>query len=263
MEYSYSALFRIVQKYQLMRLQTAMLAILPFFACTTATDHHNPYINIGAIPLPAGYTRAPAAGGSFAWWLRRLPLKKDNTVYLYNGSPKRNQSAQFAVLDISVGNKDLQQCADAVIRLRSEYLYACGRYSEIDFTDNAHIHYRLPAHAGRDSFDHYLEKVYNACGTLSLSSQLHQVELFSDIQAGDVLIKGGSPGHAMLVTDVAVNSKGKKIYLLSQSYMPAQDIHVVVNPGDDGLSPWYEVNGSDKIDTPEWTFTKNQLKRWP
>ena len=56
---------------------------------------------------------------TFGAWLRSVPLKKNLTVYLYNGVPKRNQEAQFAVLDVSVGHEDLQQCADAVMRLRA------------------------------------------------------------------------------------------------------------------------------------------------
>ena len=55
---------------------------------------------------------------------------------------------------------------------------------------------------------------------------------------------------------------GKKIFLLAQSYMPAQDIHVLVNPMDENLSPWYEVNEENKILTPEYLFYRNELKRW-
>jgi hypothetical protein len=50
--------------------------------------------------------------------------------------------------------------------------------------------------------------------------------------------------------------------MLAQSYMPAQDIHIVKNPVDDKLSPWYEVNNAEEIITPEWTFLRNQLRRW-
>jgi len=41
------------------------------------------------------------------------------------------------------------------------------------------------------------------------------------------MIRAGSPGHAMLVVDVAEDERGRRIYLLAQSYMPAQDIHIV------------------------------------
>ena len=240
-----------------MRLQTALTIILPFFVYWP----DNPYASIGQIPLPAGYERVPAPPGSFAAWLRQLPLKKDKTVHLYNGLPKINQSAQFAVLAVSVGDKDLQQCADAVMRLRAEYLYGCGRTDEIDFADNSHTHYRLPAGAGRQDFDQYLEKVFTRCGTLSLSAQLQPKDI-RKIAPGDVFIYGASPGHAMLVTDVAVNKSGQTIFLLSQSYMPAQEIHVVVNPANRSLSPWYKVNEAAALETPEWTFSTRQLKSW-
>ena len=241
-----------------MRLQTVWTIILPFFMHWP----DNPYPNIGHIPLPAGFERVPAPPGSFAAWLRQLPLKKDKTVHLYNGLPKVNQSAQFAVLAVSVGKKDLQQCADAVMRLRAEYLYGCGRAGEIDFADNNHTHYLLPPGTCRQDFDRYLEKVFSRCGTLSLSSQL-QAKDIKNIAPGDVFIYGGSPGHAMLVTDVAVNKSGQKIFLLSQSYMPAQEIHVVVNPANRPLSPWYAVSDAPGLETPEWTFSTRQLKSWP
>jgi len=71
-----------------------------------------------SIPTPAGYTRVQTDG--FGSYLRNIALKQDNTVYLYNGEKKANQSAQYAVMDVSVGGQDLQQCADAVMRLRAE-----------------------------------------------------------------------------------------------------------------------------------------------
>jgi hypothetical protein len=227
------------------------------------TENTNPYPTIEAIPLPPGFTRVSTDTASFAAWLHRLPLKKNKTVYIFNGLPKANQTAQFAVINISVGNEDLQQCADAVMRLRAEYLYAQKRFSAIDFTDNHHTHYRLPEGAGRTVFNQYLRHVFSYCGTASLSNQLSAVTDFRSIAAGDVLIKGGSPGHAMQVMDIAENKEGKRIYLLAQSYMPAQDVHVVVNPSNPRLSPWYEVNTAGLIETPEWVFSPGNLKKWP
>jgi len=223
----------------------------------------NPYPNIAAIPLPEGYKRLPADGGSFAAWLRQLPLKKNKTVYLYNSMPKANQASQFAVIDISTGNKDLQQCADAVMRLRAEYLYGQKRYTAIDFTDNNRNHYRLPAGASRPVFNQYLEKVFAWCGTASLEKQLMPVADKRQLAAGDVLIKGGSPGHAMMVMDIAENNAGEKIFLLAQSYMPAQDMHIVLNPQNKRLSPWYQANGKLLIETPEWDFKMPCLRKWP
>lgn len=265
------------QKYQLMRLETAMIIILPLFVCcqdsiTTVKpsktvpeknkNNSNPFKTIADIPAPGGFERMPVEAGSFAAWLRTLALKKDKTVYLYNGEPKRNQAAQFAIIDISVGNKDLQQCADAVMRMRAEYLYSRQRFAEIDFTDNNQTHYRVSNKTTRNEFDQYLERVFCHCGTQSLSRQLALVKHFNSIKPGDVLIQGGSPGHAMLVMDMAVNKQGKKVYLLSQSYMPAQDIQIVINPMDSGFSPWYEVS-SRLIETPEWVFKTSHLMEWP
>src|SRR5688572_7433561 len=95
------------------------------------TDHF--YATIGDIKTPKGFTRTDVPHDSFAGWLRSVPLKKDKTVYLYNGTRKRNQSAQFAVIDIPTGNKDLQQCADVVMRLRAEYLFRHKIYPDIAF----------------------------------------------------------------------------------------------------------------------------------
>jgi hypothetical protein len=217
---------------------------------------------IGAIPVPPGYTRVPAVAGSFAEWLRAVPLKKDKTVYLYNGSIKPNQSAQFAVLDISVGNKDLQQCADAVMRLRAEYLYIQKRYTDIAFMDYSGKWYKWTGGANRPGFDNYLQTVFGWCGSASLEKQLKATSDFNKIKAGDVLVKGGFPGHAMTVVDVAENKNGNKVYMLVQGYQPAQDMHVVVNPLNDTISPWYEVNDVDEIITPEWRFKKQNLETW-
>ena len=87
------------------------------------------------IPPPSGFKRTDASVHSFESWLRKLPLKKDKTVYLYNETKKPNQSAQFAVVDMSRSKTDLQQCADVVMRLRAEYLFAQGQFDSIRFMD--------------------------------------------------------------------------------------------------------------------------------
>ena len=123
------------------------------------------------IAPPRGFKRVSVPPDSFAFWLRRLPLKpKGSAVYLYNGQLKFNQRAHMAVVDIDIGKRDLQQCADAVMRLRAEYLYSRGRDRDIHFNFTGgtrvpfsrwkrgerprvrgrHVTWRLGAGAGRD-----------------------------------------------------------------------------------------------------------------
>jgi Domain of unknown function (4846) len=222
----------------------------------------NEYTQIKSIPLPEGYSRIENDVNSFAYWLENVSLKKDKTVYKFDGTEKYNQSAQFAVLDISVGKKDLQQCADAVMRLRAEYLFSQKAFDKIVFIDNANTVYKFAEPFTRENFTKYLDRVFGMCGSASLAKQLKIKTSFNKIQAGDVLIRGGFPGHAVIVMDVAQNEAGKRMYMIAQSYMPAQDIHVLQNPMNENLSPWYEVNENEIIQTPEYTFKKGELKEW-
>ena len=80
---------------------------------------------------------------------------------------------------------------------------------------------------------------------------------------GYVFIKGGYPGHAVIVMDVAENETGEKVFLLAQSYMPAQDMHILKNPNNPALSPWYSIDETQDLRTPEWTFSWDQLRRFP
>lgn len=240
-----------------------------------------PAHRVGEIPLPTGYKRISTT--AFGSWLRQIPLKSDKTVYLYNGQPKRNQQVQYAVLNISRGDKDLQQCADAVIRLYAEYYYSSHQPDKIKFhaTDGTLMDYasytkgyrfllkgnrlqkQLVAKPGDSPalFQAYLETLFSYAGTLSLSKELVAVRDTRSLKQGDIFIRGGSPGHAVIVVDVAVNAAGEKIFLLAQSYMPAQDIHILQHP-EGGNSPWYQVKASGALATPEWSFDWSELKRF-
>jgi len=76
-------------------------------------------------------------------------------------------------------------------------------------------------------------------GSFSLSKELHRVQDVNEMKISDVFIDGGFPGHAVIVVDMAVNRRTeKKVFLLAQSYMPAQDIHVLKNLTNSTLVPW-------------------------
>ncbi len=231
--------------------------------------------------VPNGYTRKSYAAGTFGNYLQQLPLKPAGTLTKrYNGETKPNKVAA-AVIDISVGTSDLQQCADAIMRLRAEWLFAEKRFDDIafDLTNGFNMKYsewkkgkRLnsacngwtaggTASETHDDFMNYMKKIYTYAGTLSLSNEL-QTKNIANLEAGDVFIKGGSPGHAVIVVDVAEGSEGK-LFMLAQSYMPAQDIEILKNPNNAGMSPWFKASEMGILETPEWDFNWNQLKTWP
>ncbi|MDB5257672.1 MAG: hypothetical protein JWM14_2367 [Chitinophagaceae bacterium] len=237
------------------------------------------------INCPEGFVRKAYAEKSFGFFLSNFPLKKHGSkVYYFNGEEKYNSEVYAAVLDIDVGEKDLQQCADAVMRLRAEYLYQQKLYDKIhfNFTNGFRFDYRKwaegnrikvsgntttwyaskPADYSYTTFRDYMNFVFLYAGTLSLSKELRTVPIDS-MQTGDVFIHGGSPGHAVIVMDVAAGKNtGKKIMTIAQSYMPAQNIHLLVNGNEAQLSPWYDLSKTDKLYSPEWTFEKTELKRF-
>ncbi len=236
-----------------------------------------------AIAPPPGFSRRDLPAGSFGTWLRQLPLREDGApVRLHDGSLKANQSAHAAVVAIDVGAKDLQQCADAVIRLRAEYLFgtACRDEIRFDFTSGdaarwdewrdgvrAHVNgnrvsWRRSAAADDSyaSFRAYLDSVFTYAGSVSLERELTRVADPRDVRPGDVYIQGGFPGHAVLVVDIAESQEGEKVFLLAQSYMPAQEIHILRS--FDEISPWYAVRTAGELVTPEWTFRRGDLRRF-
>lgn len=238
---------------------------------------------VGSIATPDGFSRVEVKG--FGQYLRNLPLKPEGArVKLYDGSTKSWQRGAYAVVDMEIGKSDLQQCADAVIRLRAEYLWHAKRYSDIhfNFTSGFRADYSKWAEGYRikvsgnnvewykaaeedysyQTFRKYLDRVFMYAGTASLSRELAKVSI-ADIQIGDIFILGGHPGHSMIVVDMAEDTKGRKAILVAQSYMPAQDIHVVTNLEEKRISPWYIVDSNTRaFPFPEWSFSSEQIKRF-
>jgi hypothetical protein len=241
---------------------------------------------VNRVPVPEGYQRIIVDQGSFGDWLRHLPLKeKGAEVHLYNGILKARQDVHEAVIDIDAGgSEDLQQCADACMRLKAEFHFSRQEHSKIHFKftsgDNAGWMqwmngYRPTLHGNKVSWSktakvdstyknlkNYLKTIFQYAGTQSLSQELLLVKNEA-IQPGDIFIKGGFPGHAIMVVDVAEHKKTKaKVFLLVQSYMPAQEIHLLKNFSNSGLSPWYKYDSTKDFTTAEWEFEGPCLKRF-
>lgn len=236
------------------------------------------------INTPEGFFRSKYPKNSFAHWLRYLPLKEKNSpVLLFNNRRKRDQKSHYRVIDIDIGKKDLQQCADAIIRLKSEYLYSQKKYDEIGFHftsgdysefnqwikgfrpivfgNNVEFKKREEYDSGYSNFRKYLENIFMYSGSYSLSKNNKKINI-SELKSGDFFLEGGFPGHGVIIVDTAVNSDGEKIFLLAQSYMPAQSIHILVNPEDEDLSPWYNADFTNELITTHWVFKKSSLYRF-
>ena len=222
---------------------------------------------------PAGFTRVELASDSFGAYLRGLPLLADRRrVRAFDGSPLGSPAA--AVVPIDVGSRDLQQCADSIIRLHAEYLWGRQQHDEIayHFTSGDLVRFADWAAGERirvrgngitrskgeargkshRSLRRYLDLIFMYAGTRSLHREATRAAI-TEALPGDFLLQGGSPGHTVLLLDVATNPDGRRVALIGQGFMPAQEFHVVRSSSAlDGV--WFLLpRGEDgQVATPSW-----------
>ena len=231
--------------------------------------------------VPQGYKRIAVEKGSFAEFLRNQKLKPyGEKVQYFNGNYKRSEGIYDSVFDVEIGDRDLHQCADAIMLLRAEYFYRKKEYNKINFKfvtgfnaqyskwmqgyrinpngKGSYYKKSVPSNTYKD-FRNFMNIVFGYSGTLSLEKEMIPQKI-ENMQIGDVFIMGGSPGHAVIVVDMAENEKGEKIFMLAQSYMPAQQTQILVNPENGGV--WYSLKRKDVLVTPEWKFPIEKLRKF-
>lgn len=236
---------------------------------------------------PAGFTRVPVAEASFGEFLRTLPLAPVGTkVVTFEGKPLYPHGEHpriAAVVDIDVGDKDLQQCADAILRMHGEWQYGLGKKPTYRALAGVAMPYaewvrgsRAVAEGNKLSWapiatpqadDHalfrkYLDVVFTWANTTSIERDSKAVPI-AELAAGDFFVLTGSPvGHGVLVLDVAKNDAGELALLLGQSYMPAQSFHVLKSATD---ATWFRVTKeTTHVETPFWKpFPLSSLHRLP
>ena len=117
----------------------------------------------------------------------------------------------YAVVDLPVLS-NAEQCADACMRLKAEYLYQPEQYNKIKFQDVNGKSLRYSGGASREIFYRYLRRLYGVARAFSRCREM-QPRPLADIQPGDVFVYPGNSrflGHAVIVVDGAVNKNGKK-----------------------------------------------------
>ena len=233
--------------------------------------------------VPEGYIRTEYPEGSFGSFVRNYPMKPDGSpVLLWTKEPKGNHKDHAAVFDMMVEDElDVQQCADSVMRIYAEYFRATGQYDRIRFhfvsgflcDYNSYIQgnrvqvsgddvvwvQSQPAEDSDSVFNEYMKIVCAYSSTLSMESESVSADL-QDLQIGDIFLKGGSPGHVVMVADVC-EKDGRKAFLLAQGYMPAQEFHIVKNPLHEN-DPWYyEEEVQYPFRTQAYTFPEGSFRR--
>ena len=236
--------------------------------------------------VPAGFTRVPTRPGSFASFLRTLPLEPTGSPVVDNRGQRLHEDGQHrsivAVADLDVGTKDLQHCADVILRLHAEWRYGRGErdlsYRSVSGQTLSYrswlggergvivvnkLAFRKLAAPQADThplFRSWLDDVFAWAGTASIERDGKKIAVV-EIEGGDFFVMTGTPfGHAVLVLDVARDAQGRVALLLGQSYMPAQSFQVLRPAAD---APWFVLEpGAASVVTPFWKpFPVASLRR--
>lgn len=243
--------------------------------------HSGDTLEVRLVP-PEGFVRVAVAKGSFGEFVRGLPLLPEGApVRAFNG--RALSTPHVAVVDLDVGSADLQQCADSAMRLFAEYQWSRGAAQQIAFhtTSGDRVPFsryaqgeqiavrgnrvgwqkaarRPQGKEDRGAFRRYLDDVFMYAGSRSLAQDTVAVE--GELAPGDLLVVGGSPGHVLVILDVATRGDERR-YLLGEGFMPAQSFHVV--PGRDGAS-WLSADADGALHVPTWPapFPRSSARRF-
>ena len=227
------------------------------------SNPHN-YATIGDIPTPDGYERIDGDDIEYDRFLRTLPLKpKGAIIKYYWGTIADLQDLNYAVVDLPLLS-NAEQCADVCMRLRAEYLFSKGQYSDIHFLSVQGKVLNYCDGESRKDFEDYLRQVFDVANTYSLCQEM-RIRNIEDIQPGDVFVYPANSqryGHAVMVADVAENPEtGSKAVVLVEGLMPARSMHVMRNWDDMHISPWFIIDESvDYLTFSLFQFNVRDLK---
>lgn len=267
------------RKFFMLKGTCSYFLIVVFLGCGGRSFNTN-FQNPGEQLLqPAGDNLKKYAKDSWQYFLKHLPVV-DSPVLDYRGRPVDYQEKQAGVIPFDVGKADLQQCADALMRLRAEYLFQQRRYNEIGFhfvsgdyyTWNDYCKGLRPVPKGNGiqfittssaekthaTLRKYLDIVYGYASTISLAKELKTTTAF---ETGTVVIYAGSPGHCFIIIDESENQQGEKVFKLAEGYTPAQSIYVLRNLNEKGINPWHRLN-KGVIETASYRFTNYKLGKF-
>ncbi|RMA57765.1 DUF4846 domain-containing protein [Ulvibacter antarcticus] len=240
---------------------------------------------IDRIEVPEDFTRTLYPANSFQNYIQNYKLKPFGAkIVNYDGNDYVYQSGHVGIFELAVPDNGLQQCADALIRIRAEYLWDMNRKDEIGFNftsghycswkqyaegfrpkinaNKVSFHKTASANNSKENFHRYLNLIFMYSGTQSLYDELPKIKTSEELQVGDMLVYAGSPGHIVMLADMAINSEGEKIFILAQGNTPAQSVHLLKNLNDLKISPWYELEMNQYLEIPTYYFNDTKFVRF-
>ncbi len=196
------------------------------------------------IPPPHGYKRVAYPPGSYAAWLRGLPVKEDKKIRKHDGGKVWGLLYRvYAVVKLPLlFTQDLEQCADFSMRFWAEHHKAKGMLNKLylfDYGGN-----KKYFRNSKKSFKKFLKWCMAYSNSHSIKKGCRKVEM-SDARPGDMFVqnKTGGIGHVSVIVDACENEKGEKLFLVGYSFMPAQEFHIEKAKNKYGKGGWFSLEG--------------------
>jgi hypothetical protein len=217
---------------------------LPLLLLASAALLNGPSRRVSDIPAPSGCSRTELAAGSYAAWLRGLPIKDGCEILAYDGS--RVETGSYRVLAVLglplMFREDLEQCADWCFRLWAEFHRESGNLGSLRLFDYSG---RRRGFAGSGkTYRKFLRWTMANANSHSLLQGCLSVDP-ADLMPGDMLVQNrdGGVGHVSLIMDACRDSTGGKYYLIGYGYMPAQEFHIERADTIYGRDGWFSLEG--------------------
>ena len=230
--------------------------------------------------LPTGYDNVAEELGTWAEWLRLLPLAAV-------GTPVRNERGELivpgddehlaAVVAIDTGNQ--QSSTDAIVRLFAEWRWFKEDVRMLYLSDTKldlplekwGAGERLVSRSGKPQwvpqapraqldyagFREYLQGVLAWGDEPALFAESEPIAPDA-LEPGTFFLRR-HPAQAVLVLDVGVSASGARILLLAQALDPSESVHVI-RPSR--TSAWFPVHTDQPLQLPRsGTFSWHDLRR--
>jgi hypothetical protein len=206
----------------------------------------------GRIKCPEGYTRIHVSTGSFAEWMRTLPLKDNSDILDYTGQKIDTGFSILAVINLPLLFKaDLEQCADWAMRFWYEYHIVAKRTTRfwlVDYEGRKILYSNWLKSHPKSNLKQFFRKAAEDTNSYSLRKGLTNINDEKQLLPGDVFVQNnsGGIGHVSIIFDVCENKPGDRLYLFGYSFMPAQQAHIEKPGVGYGVGDWFTYAGCVK-----------------